>query len=470
MELTVAGKRVVIVGFGASGEAAARLCVRQGAARVVLNDKRDAADIKDAKILGMVREGVSLDLGAHRADTFANTDLVVVSPGVPPLDVLTEVEERGVPVISEIELASWFIDAPILAVTGTNGKSTVTSLIGEILKESGYTTFTGGNLGTPLCDAVGTAATRADGRVVVEVSSFQLERILYFRPAVAVYLNATPDHLDRYTNFAEYAATKARVFMNQSGIDHAVVPADDPVVSAFARAYAAKVHTYGGEQSPVRIAGESIVGVDGTQYPLAMLKIKGTHNVSNAMAAVLAAHLGGATPEATFSTLASFRGLAHRMQFVLEDKGVVYYDDSKATNVGAAVKAIEGLERRVVLIAGGRDKGGSYEPLVQLLRVKARAVVLLGEAAPLIKDALGASVPHRVADDMFDAVRIARMLAEPGDCVLLAPACSSLDMFENYAERGRVFAAAVKNLAENPSDRETPLNPPRSSNPPENVS
>ncbi len=442
--------------MGASGEAAALLAVLKGAASVVLNDRREAADLVAERLLALANAGVRFGLGAHRAETFAKADLIVMSPGVPPLAVVAAAEARGVPVVSEIELATWFTRAPIVAITGTNGKSTVTTLVGEILRAQGVPTFVGGNLGDALSHAVDTPAAEPGGRLVVEVSSYQLEKIATFRPTVAVHLNLTPDHLDRYKTMAAYGAAKARIFLHQTARDHAVVPGDDPLLVATARAYAGQMHTFGGEKSEVRLRDESIVTASGRVYPLALLNIRGTHNISNAMASVLAAELAGASREATTVALASFTGLPHRMQFVLTDEGVVYYDDSKATNVGAAVKALEGIDRKVVLIAGGRDKGGSYDPLVQLLRAKGRAVVLLGEAAPILRSALGTSVPHREAEDMFDAVRIARLLAEPGDCVLLAPACSSLDMFESYAERGRSFAAAVRALAVAPSSREPP--------------
>lgn len=442
--------------MGASGEAAAVLALRKGAASVVLNDRRDAADLKEARLLALANHGVRFELGGHRAETFAKADLVVMSPGVPPLEAVQQAEARGVPVVGEVEFASWFTRAPIVAITGTNGKSTVTTLVGEMLRAEGFETFVGGNLGDPLSHAVDTPAADEGSRLVVEVSSYQLEKTVSFRPTVAVHLNLTPDHLDRYKSLAAYGAAKARIFLHQKADDHAVVPGDDPLLVATARAYAGRMHTFGGEKSEVRLRDESIVTGSGRVYPLSLLNIRGTHNVSNAMASVLAAELAGAGREATTLSLASFTGLPHRMQFVLTDEGVVFYDDSKATNVGAAVKALEGVDRRVVLIAGGRDKGGSYDPLVQLLRVKGRAVVLLGEAAPVIKAALGSAVPHREAEDMFDAVRLARLLAEPGDCVLLAPACSSLDMFESYAERGRSFAAAVRALAVAPSSREPP--------------
>ncbi len=442
--------------MGVSGEAAALLAARKGAATVTLNDRREAADLKAERLVALANAGVRLDLGAHRQETFDAADLVVMSPGVPPLEPVRRVEASGTPVVGELELASWYVEAPVVAITGTNGKSTVTTLVGEMLKAAGFDTFVGGNLGTALSTAVDTPAARHGGRLVVEVSSYQLERTPSFRPHVAVYLNLTPDHLDRYASLAEYGAAKQRVFLHQGRGDHAVVPGDDPVVLAMARAGAAAVHTFGGERGRARIEDRAIVTASGRAYPLSLLEIRGAHNVSNAMASVLAAELAGAPREAITRALASFTGLAHRMQFVLSDEGVSYYDDSKATNVGAAVKALEGIDRKVVLIAGGRDKGGSYDPLVQLLRTKARAVVLLGEAAPLLRAALGASVAHREAEDMFDAVRLARLLAEPGDCVLLAPACSSLDMFESYAERGRSFAAAVRALAVAPSSREPP--------------
>ncbi|MFO0647792.1 MAG: UDP-N-acetylmuramoyl-L-alanine--D-glutamate ligase [Polyangiales bacterium] len=450
MERTVNCKRVVVVGMGASGESAARLALRKGAASVVLNDKRDAADLDDEKLMALAHAGVTFDLGAHRPETFAKADLIVVSPGVPPLRVIEAAEARGVPVVSELELASWYTRAPIVAITGTNGKSTVTTLIGEIFKAAGYATFVGGNLGTPLSEAVDTPAAESNGRLVVEVSSYQLEKTASFSPHVAVHLNLTADHLDRYPSLAAYGAAKARIFLYQRASDHAVVPGDDPVVVAFARGGVAKVHTFGGDKGETRVVDGVIVTRTGARYPLSLLKIRGAHNVSNAMASILAAELAGASRDATLEALESFEGLAHRMQFVLEDEGVVYYDDSKATNVGAAIRALEGTDRRVVLIAGGRDKGGSYDPLVQLLKTKARAVVLLGEAAPNLRAAIGTSVPHREADSMREAVRMARLLAEPGDCVLLAPACSSLDMFDNYAHRGRVFAAAVREFAVSP--------------------
>ncbi|MEI8257957.1 MAG: UDP-N-acetylmuramoyl-L-alanine--D-glutamate ligase [Deltaproteobacteria bacterium] len=447
LDRKVAGKNVTVVGFGRSGSAAAKLAARKGAKSVVVQDRRDAVDIGDDKVLEVAREGMRLELGAHRVDTLRKSDLIVVSPGVPPIEAVLQAERDGVPVISEIELASWFIGAPYIAVTGTNGKSTVTALAGEMIRAAGIETFVGGNLGVPLSEAVGQSSTRPGGAIVLELSSYQLERTFTLRPRVAVLINLTPDHLDRYASMAEYAAAKQRIFLNQTRADHAIVANSDALTLAMARAGAATVHTWGGETGSIRVAGGAMVDPTGEKFPLEGLKIRGAHNVENAMAALLAARLFGANGRGLRTALYAFEGLPHRMQFVADDDGILYLNDSKATNVGAAVKALEGCERRVVLIGGGRHKGGSYAPLRPMLKDRGRALVLVGEATDIMRRELGDLVPVRTADDMFDAVRLARNLARRGDVVLLAPACSSLDMFENYEERGKVFSAAVKAMA-----------------------
>lgn len=451
---SVRAKAVCVVGFGRSGAASAKLAMRKGARSVVVQDARDAAEIGDERALELAREGIRLELGGHRADTLRKSDLIVVSPGVPDLPEVAAAEAAGVPVVSEIELASWFIEAQYLAVTGTNGKSTVTTLAGEMVRASGAEVWIGGNLGVPLSEAVDLPAAREGGSIVIELSSYQLERTYTLRPRVAVLINVTPDHLDRYGSMAVYAAAKQRIFLNQTRRDHAVVPGNDPAMVAIARAGAAQVHTWGAADSPVRNVGDAILDKTGERYPLDMLRIRGSHNVDNAMAAVLAARLFGASTRGVRTALATFEGLPHRMQWVLDDDGIAYFNDSKATNVGAAVKALEGLDRRIVLIGGGRHKGGSYAPLRPLLQARGRALVLIGEAAEVMRKELGDVLPVRTADDMFDAVRMARSLARPGDAVLLAPACSSLDMFENYEERGKVFAAAVRAMAGTPRQEE----------------
>jgi len=446
------GKRVLVVGLGKSGVAAARLCAAQGA-YVVGNDLRDEATLGVDTVRALRDAGCELALGAHDVALFTSVDVIVVSPGVPSLPAIDAAAAKGIPIASEIELASWFLASDVVVgITGTNGKSTVTTLIGEMVARSGCPTFVGGNLGTPLVDVVGSDAARAGGAVVVELSSFQLERVVQFRAHVAVLLNITDDHLDRHGTFAAYAAAKARIFHGQRRGDHAIVPAGDSVLAALARAGAGTVHTFGGVDGEVRVAGAAIVDtVSGLCVPLAELKIRGAHNVSNACASVLAARLAGVSNEHIAAALRSFAGLPHRMAWVRERNGVTYYDDSKATNVGATVAALEGLRgthARTVLIAGGVDKGGSYAPLAERLAEQGRAAVLIGAAAPLLERAIAVTtVPIELASSIDEAVARAATLAQPGDAVLLAPACASFDMFRSYAHRGDEFVRAVRALA-----------------------
>ena len=448
--MDLSNERVLVVGLGKSGLAAVRL-LRKAGARVVANDKRTEAELGDAAAEARALDA-ELALGSHDPVLFTSVDRIVVSPGVPKLPALDEADRAGVPIASEVELASWFVRGRVLAVTGTNGKSTVTTLLGEMCATSGHPTFTGGNLGTPLVDVVDTGAAGPDGLVVVELSSFQLERVDRFRAHVAVLLNVTDDHLDRYDSFASYAAAKGRIFHGQGRDDHAIVPAADELCASLARAGAAQLHTFGGADGEVRTEGDLIVDtVAGVSFPVSGLRIRGKHNVDNACAAIVAARLVGVSAEAIGAVLASFPGLPHRMQHVGDLGGVAFYDDSKATNVGATAAALDGLadiDGRVVLIAGGVDKGGSYAPICDRMRKQGRAAVLLGEAAALIEEALAPAVPTERATDMDDAVRIARSLALPGDVVLLAPACASFDMFRSYAHRGDEFARAVRALAE----------------------
>jgi UDP-N-acetylmuramoylalanine--D-glutamate ligase len=447
----ISGKNAVVIGAGASGLAAVRLLVREGA-RVVLNDHRERAALGDAAAQAEAA-GAELALGGHDPAIFDGADLVVVSPGVPPLAVLDEVEGRGVEVIGEIELASRFLEATMIAITGTNGKSTVTTLIGEMMRRTGRPTFVGGNLGRPLAEAVGTDAGARGGVLVVEVSSFQLERVRRFAPDVAVLLNVTPDHLDRYPSFEAYGQAKANVFVGQRAGMHAVVPAGDALCGALAASARSTVHTFGGADGEVRVVDGVIRdAATGLALPRVELPLAGRHNEDNACAAALAARLAGADVEAIASALREAKGLAHRAVIVRELEGVTYVDDSKATNVGATVAALDGLaspEKRAVLILGGVDKGGSYAPVVERMERVGRAVVLIGASASLIASAFdGSSVALQRATDMVDAVAKARGLARPGDLVLLAPACSSFDMFKSYAHRGDVFQDAVRALQE----------------------
>jgi UDP-N-acetylmuramoylalanine--D-glutamate ligase len=442
----VAGKNAVVVGAGASGLAAVELLVR-GGARVVLNDKRSEAELGDQAVRA-TEAGAELALGSHDPAFFDGADLVVVSPGVPPLLVLDELSAQGTEVIGELELAARFVSGTLIAITGTNGKSTVTTLLGEMMRRTGRPTFVGGNLGTPLSAAVQTEAASERGVLVVEVSSFQLERVRAFAPDVGLLLNVTPDHLDRYSSFEAYAAAKGRVFTKARP---GVVPANDRICRDLAQKAGAVIHTYGGPDGEVRVENGAIHdSVTGFSFSLTELRLTGRHNEDNACAAALAARLAGAEMDAIAGALRSTVGLPHRAVLVRELDHVAYVDDSKATNVGAAIAALEGLaspDRRAVLIAGGVDKGGSYAPLAARMREVGRAVVLIGQAASLIEGALAsAGLPMVHAKTMEDAVREARGLARAGDVVLLAPACSSFDMFKSYAHRGDVFQDAVRAL------------------------
>jgi UDP-N-acetylmuramoylalanine--D-glutamate ligase len=448
--MDLAGKKVLVVGLGKSGIAAARVLLARGA-RVVANDARQGDELAP-EALGLAEQGALLALGGHDPAMFKAVDQIVVSPGVPQLPALTAAEQAGVPIASEIELASWFLEGTLIGVTGTNGKSTVTTLVGEMCKLTGRPTFVGGNLGTPLADAVESRAARKDGYVVVELSSFQLERVTRLRVHVAALLNVTADHLDRYPSLEAYGAAKANIFRNQTADDAAVVPSGDPFCIELARRSAGKLYTYGGAEAAVGIVDGNITdAATGLALPVAELGIAGRHNHENACAAALLARLAGVPRAAIERVLREFRGLPHRMVHVRQLDGVDYFDDSKATNVGATAAALDGLadrKGRVVLIAGGKHKGGDYGPIAERMRACGRATLLIGEAAPLIETALqGAGYPVETEATLERAVERARELAQPGDAVLLAPACSSFDMFRSYAHRGDVFQEAVRRLA-----------------------
>jgi len=438
MELN--GKRVVVVGLGRSGVAAAKLCLARGA-RVTATDSAPPEKLSaEARALG-----VELVLGGHDAVDFLAAQLIVVSPGVADFPELSQAERAGVEVIGELELATRFIEAPIVAIGGTNGKSTTTTLVGDMFAAGGLNAFVGGNLGTPAAEAVG----KNFDVVVLEVSSFQLERAQRFEPRVSVLLNITEDHLDRYPSFLAYAEAKGNAFANQSPDDYAIVPEGDADCYAQAkrgRGQIVRFGAYGDYVSSGRTVNESRTG---EVFDLTNSALHGRHNLDNAAAAIAAARALDLSATAIRSALANFRPLPHRMARVASFRGVNFYDDSKGTNVGAAVTAVRGLsEARGVLIAGGRDKQGSYEPLVSALEAKGRALVVLGEAAERIAAAVGTRVPVLRATSMEDAVAKAFSRAEPGDAVLLSPACSSFDMFKSYAERGDRFVAAVEHLVE----------------------
>jgi UDP-N-acetylmuramoylalanine--D-glutamate ligase len=458
----LAGKRVLVVGLGRSGIAAARLCANQDAL-VTVNDAKDTPEIRAE--LALLPQPIRQELGSHPAELFAAQDIIVLSPGVPPMPQIDAARAKGVLVTGELELASWFVESTMVAITGTNGKSTTTTLCGAMLGANGRPTFVGGNLGTPLSEAIGTYAARAGGTCVVEVSSFQLETVRTFRPQVAVLLNISPDHLDRYPDFKGYIAAKQRIFAAQTASDFAVINIDDPNVETAVRSIQSRcilISTHQalgvggwleGDSLCVRLPGGPI-----EYYPAQLPGLIGRHNQENALAALVAARLLGTLPAEARLALVAFRSLPHRMELVGDFNDIEFYDDSKGTNVGAVVAALDGFPRKVVLIAGGRDKGGSYAPLAEIMQKFGRAAVLIGEAAPLIREALAPVVPVEMARDMDQAVQMAAELAERGDAVVLSPACSSFDMFQNYSHRAEVYRVAVQSLISSISDK-IPIDP-----------
>ena len=442
--MDLAGKCVMVVGLGVSGAAAARLLAGCGARLVMTDIQPDAVSAADALPSGEIH------LGAEDPGWLDGIDLVVTSPGVPPSSrLLLEADRRGIAVIGELELSSSFIRAPIVAVTGTNGKSTVTTMLGAIFKAAGRRVFVGGNLGTPLAEA----AHGEYDAVVAEVSSYQLERTARFRPHVGVYLNLADDHLDRYKNLDEYGRAKARLFRAQHREDWAILNRDDPRVWRLRASLAAQVLSFG--LSPAE--SMPAIGSDGRdllfdirtrhgRIDLRRARLSGRHNLANTMAAAAAALVSGIEPRAIEDALAEFAGLPHRMELVTERGGVCWVDDSKGTNVAAVVEALAAARPPVILIAGGVDKGGSYEPLRSPIREKVRLLVLIGAARETMRAALEGSTEIRIAETIAEAVKLASVSARPGDTVLLSPACASFDQFRNYAERGRIFQELVRAL------------------------
>ena len=445
-EFTVDGARVVVMGAARSGLAAAELLVRRGA-MVTLSDQKSS--IEDAE--RMQRMGVNLKLGSNDSDALERADLVVTSPGVPlELPSLVAARDRGVPVIGELELASRWARGPIVAITGTKGKSTTTTLVGRMLTAAGKSVLVGGNIGVPLSAQVDRSTDTSIH--VVEVSSFQLEATDTFHPWIAALLNFSPDHLDRHPDEAAYAAAKARVFANQSPADWAVVNGDSAAAmtlgaSARARRLVYAVDTI--EDAAVFVEREFIwqrTSEGPTPLvPLTAIRLTGRHMLSNVVAATAIAHAAGAPGEAMTRALDGFTGLEHVMEPVAIIDGVRFVNDSKATNVDAAGRSIESFDR-VVAIIGGRYKGGSFADLAGPLAARGRGVVAIGEARPMVRSALTEAVPVVDADSMREAVTVAFELARPDGVVLLAPACSSFDMFSDYADRGRVFKAEVLRL------------------------
>jgi UDP-N-acetylmuramoylalanine--D-glutamate ligase len=449
MTFDVTDARVTVAGAARSGIAAAELLARRGA-RVTLSESR--GEFADAERLRGL--GGALEHGGHRADTVRDADRVVHSPGVPAEQpAVAAARDAGVPVIAEIELAFRWLRGRVIAITGTKGKSTTTALTGRILETAGFRVTVGGNIGLPLSAQV--PESTPETLHVVETSSFQLEQIDTFHPWIAVMLNFSPDHLDRHPGVAAYAAAKARIFENQQASDWAVINADDPAVLEMARRGRAAVRrfsrraTAGAEttveqgwivgRQPEAAAPERLV-------PLSAVHLLGAHLVDDVMAAATVARIAGAAPAAMTAAVGSFRGLEHAMELVDEFDGVRFVNDSKATNVDAALHSIESFDRDLVAIVGGKFKGGDLGLLRDPLARRAKAVVAIGEARPLVREALAGALPVEDADGLPAAVERAYALARPSGVVLLAPACASFDMFRDYAERGRRFKEEVARL------------------------
>jgi UDP-N-acetylmuramoylalanine--D-glutamate ligase len=443
------GKKVLVVGLGKSGLAAALFLRRRGA-QVTVSDVRSAEALgKD--IPALLEEGIMVEAGGHGLLTFRRQDLIVVSPGV-PLDTpeLAQVRSFGLPVIGEVELAAHFLKGKTLAITGSNGKTTTTSLCGEILKAANLRVQVGGNIGVPVIALVDDS--RDDGWSVLEVSSFQLETTYEFHPQIAVILNITPDHLDRHKTFENYVAAKERLFMNQTAEDVLVLNADDDVASRAAARAKARVYWF----SRTRVVRQgSFVHEGAIVYRASELSapefiakaesipLKGQHNVENVLAAVTAARLAGVDAETIRAAVENFRAVEHRLEFVAKIHEVDYYNDSKATNVDAAMKAIAAFDGGIHLILGGRDKNSDYRQMRPLLQDRVKAVYTIGAAAEKIYTHIEGAVPVVSAGTLEEALVKASEAAQPGEVILLAPACSSFDQFENYEHRGRVFKELV---------------------------
>jgi UDP-N-acetylmuramoylalanine--D-glutamate ligase len=440
------GKKVLVIGLARTGRECARFLAEREA-HVLVSDLRSGEELK-VEIAALAGLPIDYHFGAAAASMLDGADYVVPSPGVPMTHLLLqEAQARRIPVLSEIELACRFFRAPLVAITGTNGKSTTTTLIGKMLQADGRKTFLGGNLGAPFIGAVSGDWDWG----VVEISSFQLEWVESFRPRIALLLNMTEDHLDRYATFAEYCRAKERIFAAQKSDDVAILNRDDPLVWKLKDKVRARVVSFG--FSPVDdgvfATATEIVWRDGAseeRFSLAGAKIHGVHNVENIMAAIAAAKAAGVSRRAIEQTLEEFPGLEHRLEFVREKDGVRYYNDSKGTNVGAVVKSLASFSAPVILLAGGVDKGGDYAPLADGIGKKVRRLILFGAAKQTIAAALGHLTTTAIVDDLDAAVRDAAAHGQAGDVVLLSPACSSFDQFKNYAERGKLFKNLVQRL------------------------
>jgi UDP-N-acetylmuramoylalanine--D-glutamate ligase len=447
--VNVSGKRVLVVGLGKSGVASALFLKERGAVVTVTDAK--TPDQLQGEIPLLLDHGIVVETGGHGERTFREKDLIVVSPGV-PVDAPPLIQARalGEAVIGEIELAAQFFPGLIVAITGSNGKTTTTTLAGEIVAASGRSTVVGGNIGTPAISLVEGATSET--AMVLEISSFQLETIQTFHPRIAVVLNVTPDHLDRHGTFAAYVHAKARIFENQEAEDFAVLNADDPTCADLAKRVKSKIVWFSRKKevaSGALLRGDKIYFRDANEQeimPVAEIPLKGAHNVENVLAAAAVGVLLKCTPEQIRQTIRNFKAVEHRIEYVATVRGVEYYNDSKATNVDATIKALESFPGNVHVILGGKDKGSDYTVLKDLLRERVKRVYTIGAAAEKIESQIKGSTDIISAVTLESAVKLASGKASAGDVVLLAPACASFDQFQNYQHRGKVFKDAVQKL------------------------
>ena len=449
--MDIKNKRVLVVGLGKSGVTAATF-LRDRGARVTVSDAKTEDQLRSA-IPALLDKGISVETGRHGERTFRDQDLIVVSPGVPgDVPQLEKARAQGIPIIGEVELASRFLRGHIIAITGSNGKTTTTALAGDVIGMGGYEVLVGGNIGTPAISLVADATS--DTYNVLEISSFQLESIQTFHPEIAVILNITPDHLDRHHSFDAYVRAKARIFENQTAQDHAVLNADDPTCAVLAGKTKAQMHWFSRMKKVERGAflheGKIFSRDEGGEQeimPASGITLKGSHNLENVLAAVCVGRIVGCEPHRIRRAVEEFKAVEHRLEYVTTIQGVEYYNDSKATNVDAAIKALESFPGNIHIILGGKDKGSDYSMLKDLLRARAKRVYTIGAAAEKIELQLAGAVPVFRAETLETAVKRAAESAAAGDIVLLAPACASFDQFESYEHRGRVFKEAVLALA-----------------------
>jgi len=460
--MKISGEKIVVAGLGKTGMSVALFLKRRGAQVTVTDSSADGELADRAGSLGKM--GISVELGSHNPDTFENARLIILSPGVPhTIEPVMRAVERGVPVIGEIELASKFIKEPIVAISGTNGKTTVTTLAGKMLEESGLNVFVGGNIGNPLIDYID--SKKKAEIIVAEISSFQLDTIDTFRPGISVLLNITEDHLDRYADFNAYVKSKGRIFENQEGVDICIFNASDKNIRSMAGNIRCRQIPFSGEEhlkghkeyakiSNDRIdfniekssAGSDLTSAGKFSLYFSEIGIPGRHNIENVAAAALASLAAGGNATGIRSALKKFRGLPHRIEHVAVINGTEYYDDSKATTVDSVAKALEVFGRPVILIMGGRNKGSDFSLLKNTVFKHVKKLIVLGEAREEIKASLGDIVETVSAESMEDSVNLAHGSAGPGDVVLLSPACSSFDMFTSYSHRGEIFRRAVETL------------------------